>query len=87
MFGDSREITYLKKLDNKLTEIEVKISEINDGIRRNDTHISFISRVYLIFSKPLNDFLNYFKNDLQINNQPILETIQEDEEWGDSKQV
>lgn len=62
MFGESTEVSYLKKIDEKLIIINDRLIDIDRGIRRNDTHISFISKIYLMFNKPLKKLLDYFTN-------------------------
>lgn len=54
----------------KLQIIEDSLGEIRDGIRRNDAHITFVTRVYFAMKWPIVKFLGkisdlkvYFEDD------------------------
>lgn len=44
---------------NKLIAIEKDVKEIKHGINRNDTHISFITKLYFRLQKPIMYYLGY----------------------------
>lgn len=47
----------LKEIVIKLDTIQSDIVQIKNGIRRNDTHNSFISKLYLLIKKPILDMI------------------------------
>lgn len=60
----------LFKLDKKLDKIDEKVSFIQNGIKRNDAHITFVTRVYFMLKNPLIKLLNFFgRNDYE----PLIE--------------
>lgn len=48
-----------KKLNKRLDNMEKELTEIKDGVKRNDNHISFITRLYFMLRKPVFKLVNY----------------------------
>jgi hypothetical protein len=46
-------------VDKKLDVIISKLSNVQEGIRRNDIHISFVTKAYLALRDPLLSFLEF----------------------------
>jgi len=65
--------TQTSKLEKKIDILTHKVSNIEDGIRRNDAHISFITRIYFVFRDPMIKMANFVKGFNFIRNEPILQ--------------
>lgn len=50
----------MESIDNRLARIEGDILEIKNSLRRNDVHISFITRLYLMLRQPIMKVMSSF---------------------------
>jgi uncharacterized protein YdcH (DUF465 family) len=50
---------HFESLNKRLDKIDKDIKDIKDGVKRNDTHISFVTRLYFSMKKPMLRLVNY----------------------------
>ena len=43
----------------RFDEVDKKLSNVEEALRRNDVHISFITRLYLMFKDPIMNLFSY----------------------------
>ena len=56
--------SHFNRIDRRLSDIEKNIIEIKNGVKRNDTHISFVTKLYLSMRKPMLKFVKYIGYEL-----------------------